>query len=506
VSNVVRVRPNVAVPLNNATLQLHRHSADVPSYDRSALTPRIVHIGVGGFHRAHQAVYLDDLASLNVSTEWGLTGVSLRHREIRDALESQDGLYTVVQRGNKGDTARVVGSICRSHYAREEPDAVLAALTDERTRLVTLTITGNGYFIIPGTGEFDASHGDVIADLCSGSQFATAWAYLAEALDRRRRGGIPPFTVLSCDNLPDSGQAACTALVSFAALRDESLAHWIKRNVAFPSSMVDRITPQTGPSELNLVEQRFGIIDRSPVVTEQYSQWVIEDTFSNGRPPLEEAGVEFVADVSGHKLTKTRLLNGIHCAVAYLATLAGYERTHEAMGDSIIYCYAEQLMREEIAPLLPAVPGLHIQDYCTTLLHRLSNRRISDQLSRLAARGSVKMPAYLLPSLQEAMDGGRPHTLLLMAVAGWVRYLYGYDLKGVDIHIQDPQARVLTTLATMGKGNPKPLLHHEVFGNLRSAPQFVHRLCELIPEIETHGVVPTLRRRLAGDHRELMRG
>jgi mannitol 2-dehydrogenase len=503
-SNVVPLRRNVAVPLNDATLRMQCDTVRVPQYDRSTLTPRIVHIGVGNFHRAHQAVYFDDLASSGVSSECGVTGVSLRSRHIKDALSSQDGLYTVVQRGIEGDQARVVGSLRRCLYAGDEADAVVAALADEQTQIVSLTITGNAYLLDPHSGEFDAADADVVDDLHASGNFKTTWAYLTEALNRRRRSGFPPFTVLSCDNMSDSGKAARTALVSFAALRDGSLANWIDRNAAFPSSMVDRITPKTGQAEVEFVERSFHIADKSPVLAEPYRHWVIEDTFVDGRPPLEEAGVEFVADVTRHKQVKTRILNGTHLAIAYLATLSGHQHVYEAMNDPVLSRYAEHLMLDEIAPLLPAVPGLDIPDYCATVLQRLSNPRISDQLSRLAARGSVKMPTYLLPSLTEAIARGRPHALLMLAVAGWVRYLYGYDLRGVGISIEDPEAGLLTTLATAGKNDPGPLLRHEAFREMRFVPHFRQHLGELIGEIEQHGVGRALRRHMCGDFKELM--
>lgn len=504
-SNVVRLQRSVGVPLSNATLQLHSKRVHVPTYDRSSLKRSIVHIGMGNFHRAHQAVYFDELANLGISRQWGLTGVSLRHGRMKAFLSAQDGLYTVVQRSHDRDTARVVGSICQWHYGAEDRSAVLAALTDERTRIVTLTITGDAYCIDQRTGEFDRARGDVLAELHTLNHFSSTWAYLAEALDRRRRAGISPFTVMSCDNVPDNGHAARTALVSFAALRDPSLGRWINRNVAFPSTMVDRITPKTSWADEGFVESAFGIVDRWPVLTEPYRQWVIEDKFCNGRPPLEEVGVDFVAGVGPHKLVKTRLLNGTHCAVAYLATLAGYQRTDEVMTNPIFGRYVEQLMRDEIGPLLPAVPGLNIDHYCATVVHRLTNPRISDRLSRLAARGSVKMPAYLLPSLHEAIAAGRPHTLLMLAVAGWARYLSGKDLRGRKIDIEDPQAELLRTLATVGKANLDPLLrNHDVFGDLRSVPGFADRLWQMVEAIDTRGVAATLRRHVAGDLPELV--
>jgi mannitol 2-dehydrogenase len=492
------------VPLNNATLPLHSQRIDVPNYDRSALQQGVVHIGAGNFHRAHQAVYLDDLASQGISDQWGVTAVSLHSSDVKDLLSAQDGLYTVVQRGHDRQTARVVGSIGSYHYAPNDSAAVRRALVDPQTRVVSLTITGNGYFLDPVTGEFDAAHPDVRADLVASDCFVTAWGYLAEALDWRRHCGIAPFTVLCCDNIPGNTQAARTALVSFAALKDPELARWIDRHVAFPSTMVDRITPRTSDSEREFVEHTFGIADKWPVLTEPYSQWIIEDTFSDGRPPLEEVGAQFVTDVSDHKLVKTRLLNGTHVAMAFLATLAGYQRTDEAMSNPVVFGYAEQLMRDEIQPLLPAVPGMNTPGYRETLLARFSNPRMSDQLSRLARRGSTKMSSFLLPSLEEAIAQGRPHTLLMLAVAGWARYLRGYDLEGRKIRIDDPQSELLTKLATMECNNPVPLLRHEVFAELRFVPGFGELLGQMIRDIDEHGVIPTLRRALRDNARELV--
>jgi mannitol 2-dehydrogenase len=501
---MVPCRPKAGVPLSNATLRLHSRRIDVPTYDRSALQRGVVHIGAGNFHRAHQAVYFDDLACLGISNQWGVTGVSLHSRDVKDVLSAQDGLYTVVQRGHDRQTARVVGSIGSLHYAPNDGAAVRAALADPQTRVVSLTITGNGYFLDPVSREFDAADPDVRADLVASDCFVTAWGYLTEALDRRRRAGIAPFTVLCCDNIPDNTQPARTALVSFAALKDPGLARWIDTHVAFPSTMVDRITPQTSNSERQFVEQTFGIADKWPVLTEPFCQWVIEDTFSNGRPPLHEVGAQFVSDVSDYKLVKTRMLNGTHIALACLATLAGYQRTDEAMRDRVIFGYVEQLVRDEIQPLLPAVPGMNTPGYRQTLLARLSNPRMSDQLSRLARRGSSKIQSFVLPSLQEAIAQGRPHTLLMLAVAGWARYMHGHDLKGRKLRLEDSQAIPLTRLAIMAGNNPDPLVRHDMFTELRAVPGFAERLRDMIADIDERGVLPTLRRALRDDARELV--
>jgi mannitol 2-dehydrogenase len=503
-SKVIPWRSSGGIPLSNATLGLHSQRIDVPTYDRSTLQCGVVHIGAGNFHRAHQAMYFDDLARSGISKQWGVTGVSLHSREVKDLLSAQDGLYTVVQRGHDRQTARVVGSIGSYHYAPNDGAKVRAALADPQTHVVSLTITGNGYFLDPVSREFDADHPDVRADLVASDSFTTAWAYLAEALERRRRAGSAPFTVLCCDNIPDDTQAARTALVSFAALKNPELARWIDTHVAFPSTMVDRITPQTSNSERQFVERTFGIADKWPVVTEPYCQWIIEDAFSDGRPPLDEVGAQFVVDVSDHKTVKTRLLNGTHIAIACLATLAGYQRTDEAMRDHVIFDYVEQLMRDEIQPLLPAVPGMNTPGYRNSLLTRLSNPRMSDQLSRLARRGSTKISSFLVPSLHEAIAQDRPHTLLTLALAGWARYLRGYDLKGSKIRIDDPQAALLTRLATVEGNNPDQLLRHEIFAELRLIPAFTELFGDMIADIDERGVIPTLRRALRDDSQELV--
>jgi mannitol 2-dehydrogenase len=498
VSKLIRLRSDVAVPLRNSTLKLHAKTLAVPAYDRGTLAAGIVHIGVGGFHRAHQAVYLDDLANMGTSSDWGVIGVGLRRRSMKEALAAQDCLYSLVERDANAEKVRVIGSVCRYLYAPEQGQQVADALTDERIRIVTLTVTADGYCLRPDSSQFDEHSEAVRANLGSLGPFKTVWAYLAAALDERRRRNIPPFTVMSCDNLPDNGSAARIALVSFAALQDASLATWIDENVAFPSSMVDRITPQTTAHDRDLVERNFGVLDRWPVITEPYSQWVIEDEFCNERPPLQEVGVEFVGDVAAHKLIKNRLLNGTHCALGYLGLLAGYETAYEAMRDPQIYRYVETLMRDEVTPLLPLVPGFDFDAYRSTVLRRLTNPRISDKLSRLAARGSTKMPAYLLPSVSEARAQSRPHELLCLAVAAWLRYLRGYDFAGRPVTVEDGRAQQLTTLAKVAHNDPRPLLRMpRLFGDLGRDDDLARCLGELLCDLDRFGVAGALHRALS---------
>jgi fructuronate reductase/mannitol 2-dehydrogenase len=434
----------------------------VPTYDRAELTPAVVHIGVGGFHRAHQAVYFDDLASQGISTEWGITGVGLRSPQMGEVLDEQDNLYTLVVRKPEGDDVRVIGSVIRYLYAPDDPEAVLRTLADERTRLVTLTITGSAY----PSGPVDPADEQVRADVETPGTPGTAFGFIVEGLDRRRRAGLPPFTVLSCDNMQHNGGAAHDAVVSTAQLRDPALAEWIEGNVTFPSSMVDRITPETSPERRDEIAERHGIGDRWPVVTEPFSQWVVEDDFCNGRPPLDQVGVDLVADVRPFEVMKTRMLNGAHSALGHLAVLAGFETTDQAMADPVVRGYVEGFLAE-VADGLLSVPGVDLDDYAATLVRRFANPQISDQVSRLCRRSTTKVPSYVFPSLHLALDHDRPRTHLVLAVAAWFRYLRGEDYAGADLQVQDAHADRLREIARQAGKDPRPLLAQtDIFGSM----------------------------------------
>lgn len=482
-----------ALPLSEKTLLMHSFRVPGPTYNRTALGPGVVHMGVGGFHRAHQAVYLDEIAERGLSVEWGVVGVGLRSRGMTTALTAQNGLFTVMERDGSTPRARIIGALGRCLFAPDGPDKVLAALTDPRTRLVTLTVTGAGY-PIDDAGKFDPSDPDVRADLANPHSPSTVFGYLTEALDRRRRAGLRPFTVLSCDNVTDNGATTRTAVMSFACSHSSGLANWIAENVTFPSSMVDRITPSTSDTDRGTVARAFGVADRWPVVTEPYRQWVVEDDFCNGRPPLEEVGVEVVEDVTAYKLVKSRLLNGSHSALGYLGYLAGHRRTNSAMTDRLLRRYVQRLMAEEVAPLLPAVPGMDLDAYQRTLLGRFANPSVADPLARLCQRGSTKVPAYLLPSVREALAQNRPAELLTLAVAGWFRYLRAVDLDGAPITVEDARSDGLQALAWIGGDDPRPLLTvREVFGDLRENRWFVTTLQRMLGSIDRHGLRATLR-------------
>jgi mannitol 2-dehydrogenase len=490
-------RPQVE-PLNDDTLDRHAVRVRVPTYDRSSLTPSVVHISVGGFHRAHQLVYFDELAERGVSCDWGVVGVGLHTPTLRDALAPQNHLYTVVERDADAEHARIVGAMVDYVFAPDDPERVLSLLADPRIRLVTMTVTGTTYRIDPDTGEFDPDE-EARADLADPHRPRSVFGHLVEGLDRRRRAGLPPFTVLSCDNMQANGEAARSAVVGFARLRDEVLARWIVDNVCFPNSMVDRITPSTGQVEREEVARTFGVDDRWPVITEPFSQWVVEDCFTAGRPPLERVGVRFVRDVADHELMKTRLLNASHSALGYLGRLVGHGRTDEVMADEVLHEYVRRLMAEEIAPQLTEPEGIDLPEYQRSLLHRFANPAIGDRLDRLCRRGSTKMPNYLLPSLHRALADDRPYDLLALAVAGWFRYLQGTDDTGAEIEVEDPQAERLTALARAGGTDPRPLLgERSVFGDLADHPDLVDAVATDLRQMARDGVRATVAAHLTG--------
>jgi mannitol-1-phosphate/altronate dehydrogenase len=486
--------------LTQATLAAFAGQVTVPTYDRTRLAPAIVHIGVGGFHRAHQAVYLDDLVARGITLDWGEHGVGLlpADKAMAEALVPQDCLYTVIARSAGGDSARVIGSMTKYLFAPDDRARVLSLLADPATRIVSLTITEGGYNVDSNTGLFDADNPAIQEDVQHPDHPGGVFGYLCAALDRRRSAGAPPFTVLSCDNLQGNGTIARTAVTSFARLWDDHLAAWIEANVAFPNAMVDRITPQTTAADRAWVAETFGIADAWPVVTEPFTQWVVEDTFCNGRPPLEEVGAQVVADVHPYETMKLRLLNASHQAMGYLGYLAGYRTIHDVMADADFRTFIARLMADEVAPLLPPVPGIDLAGYQQTLLERFANPKIGDQVARICTDGSDRMPKFLLPSLAEALQQGRPHRLLILAVAGWLRYLRGVDEAGREIDIADRLASELRVRANEGRDNPRPVLSlRSVFGELERNEAFVSELAAGLRELDAGGAKATVAAYLA---------
>lgn len=429
--------------LSEATLRSLPPGVDVPRYDRAGMKPGIVHLGVGAFHRAHQAAYVDDCLTSG-ETDWGIVGVSLRSPETRDALAPQDGLYTLAARDGDGESLRVIGSIRTLLVAPESPGAVLAALTDPDIRIVTLTVTEKAYLRAPD-GTLDVSHPDIVHDLADPGSPRTAHGFLAEALYRRRAAGAAPFTVLCCDNLPANGATLHRLLTAFAKLRSDELARHIADEVAFPSSMVDRIVPATTDADRTRIAGALGARDAWPVMTEPFRQWVIEDRFPQGRPAWERFGVTMVEDVRPFEDMKLRLLNGAHSAIAYLGLLCGHATVDRAFADPAIRTFVDRLWTEAI-PTLPQDAELDTAAYTVELTARFSNPALAHRTAQIANDGSQKLPQRIVASALARLDAGLVPEHLSLVVAAWIA---ACEARGNTLprgHFTDPLDAPLGTL------------------------------------------------------------
>jgi fructuronate reductase len=436
-----------------------------PRYDRARVTAGIVHLGIGAFHRAHQAVYTDAVLAAG-DRRWGIVGASLRSTDTRDALAPQDHLYTLAVRAEE-ERLEVVGSIRDVLVAPENGEALLAALSGPDVRLVTLTVTEKGYCHRPSTGELDEDHPDIRHDLHSPHAPRSAVGFLIEAIRRRRASGAPPLTCLSCDNLPANGCTLRGVATRFAALRDPALLAALEAT-AFPSSMVDRIVPQTTEPVRASICRALGLDDAWPIATEPFSQWVIEDAFASGRPEWEIAGATFVRDVAPFELMKLRLLNGSHSLLAYLACLAGLETVSDAVRAPGFEVLVRRFMEDEVSPTLPALAGFDLPEYRASLLRRFGNASLQHRTSQIAMDGSQKLPQRLLGTIRDRLAAGRPIELLALGVAAWMRYASGRDEAGARVEVRDPLAGRIAS-ATAGAGGAEDLAAayyglEEVFG------------------------------------------
>ena len=483
--------------LNQASLSKLLADVAVPNYDRSVLPQHTVHMGVGGFHRAHQAVYLDDLMHLPEVERWGECGVGVLTSDsrMRDALKPQDCLYTVVERSAETQTARVIGSLVEYIYAPAEREAAVEKIADPACRILSLTITEGGYFIDDATGEFSDKHPDIQHDLAHPQSPVSSLGLMALALDRRRQRNLPPITVMSCDNLQGNGDVIRRVLEAFTDLLNPDLRRWISNNVAFPNSMVDRITPATTAADVTLVADTFNIADAWPVVTEPFRQWVIEDHFATGRPPWERVGAEIVADVAPYEIMKMRLLNGSHMAMAYLGAIAGFTYVHEIMQDPLYLAFIQQFM-EEVTPVVPLIPGTSIPDYKSTLIARFANPTINDQVTRICSEGSAKMPKWVLPSITELLERRAPTPLLGLVVASWIHYLgRQQDERANPMQIIDARGAELTAICAAIQSDPRPMLAvRSIFGDVLPAnAAFVTEVGKALQTLTQTGASATIR-------------
>jgi mannitol 2-dehydrogenase len=476
-------------------------SIPVPSYDRRAVTAGIVHFGVGGFHRAHQAMYLDRLMEAGLALDWGICGVGVMpsDQRIRDVLHAQDCLYTLVLKdADAGWEPRVVGSLVDYLYAPDDPEAVLETMASPTTRIVSLTVTEGGYNFSPVTGEFDAQNPAVQADLQPGAIPRTTFGLVTEALARRRARGLEPFTVMSCDNIQGNGHMAQEVFAAFADLRDPELGRWVRAHVRFPNSMVDRITPVTTDEDRRAVQERYGVEDAWPVVCEPFTQWVLEDRFSLGRPPLEQAGVQVVSDVEPYELMKLRLLNASHQALCYFGYLAGHRLVHEVAQDPMFARFLLAYMRREATPTLSPVPGIDLDAYQHQLIQRFSNAAVRDTVARLCAESSDRIPKWLLPVIRSNLAAGRSVTLAAAVVASWARYAEGVDEQGEPIAVVDRLAERLTATAGRQRGEPLAFVQdRELFGDLAEDSRFTEAYGSALTSLHERGARATLAGLLA---------
>ncbi|HBC8591654.1 TPA: fructuronate reductase [Citrobacter koseri] len=473
--------------------------ATVPNWDRNTLVPRIVHLGFGAFHRAHQAVYADILAAEHGS-DWGYTEVNLigGEQQIAD-LKNQDRLYTVAEMSADAWTARVVGVVKNALHAQVDGlETVLAAMCEPQVAIVSLTITEKGYCHSPATGQLMLDHPAIVADLQNPQQPKSAPGVIVAALARRRAAGLPAFTVMSCDNMPENGHVMRNVICAYAQAVDAGLAAWIAQNVTFPSTMVDRIVPAMTAETLDKIEQLTGVRDPAGVACEPFRQWVIEDNFVAGRPEWEKAGAELVADVLPFEEMKLRMLNGSHSFLAYLGYLSGYQHINECMEDEYFRRAARVLMLEEQAPTLN-VTGVDLTRYADMLIARYSNTGLRHRTWQIAMDGSQKLPQRMLDSVRWHLVHHHRFDLLALGVAGWMRYVGGVDEQGNRIDVSDPLLPVLQNAVMQsaeGEARVKALLGVEaIFGNeLPHEPLFVAQVTQAYLSLLENGAKATVAR------------
>jgi len=483
------------LPLTPHNLGSFPPEVAIPGYDRAALRVGIVHVGVGGFHRAHQAMYLDRLMNEGKSLDWAICGVGVlpSDRHMADVMAAQDGLYTLVVKHPDGTLEpRVIGSILKYLFAPDDPEAVIERMADPATRIVSLTVTEGGYNIHAVTGRFDEDDPGVRHDLQPGAVPRTSFGLITEALVRRRERGIPPFTVVSCDNIQGNGDVARSSFSAFAAMRDPELGTWVREQVRFPNSMVDRITPVTTDEDRAELAERFGVEDGWPVVCEPFTQWVLEEF--DDRPPLEDAGVQVVDDVEPYELMKLRLLNASHQAVAYFGYLAGYRLVHDACQDPLFADFLLAYMDDEATPTLQPVPGIDLDAYKHELISRFSNPQVRDTIPRLCAESSDRIPKWVLPVIRHNLAHGGQVRLSAAIVASWARYAEGTDDDGNPIDVVDRKKDTLMAAAREQRTDPLAFVRNrEIFGDLVDDPGFTTPYLAALDSLHRKGARATLQ-------------
>lgn len=485
----------MTIGLNNKNLSAIGGSVALPTYDRSKLSAGILHFGIGNFHRAHQAVYLDDLMNLGEAYDWAIlgAGVMAADSRMKELLSAQDYLTTIVEEEANSRKVRVTGSMC-GFVSPGDASAIVAALSDPAIRIVSLTVTEGGYFIDPITAAFNASDPAMIADGRSPDAPQTVFGMIAAGLANRRANGHEPFTIMSCDNIPHNGVVARNAVAGVASLSDPAFADWILGNVAFPNGMVDRIATATTDLQKQTLEDDYGVADGWPVFCEDFRQWVLEDTFTAGRPRLEAAGVQFVSDVTPYEHMKIRILNGGHAIIGYPAGLMGIEYVHEAMAHPLIAAFLQKVALEEIVPIIPPVPNTDLTTYLGQIKVRFANPKIADTVSRICFDGSNRQPKFIVPSISDRLSAGGDVAGLALESALWCRYCFGSDENGKVIGANDPEWPLLQERAIAAKEAPAEWLAMEnIYGDLAQSEKFVASFSASLTSLWQNGVEATLQ-------------
>lgn len=464
--------------LNSSTLP--QLTVAKPTYDRDKITVGIVHFGVGGFHRAHQAYYVDKLMEQGKAEDWGICGVGVlpNDRKMKDALDAQNGLYTLILVNPDGSRdVRVIGSIVDYRFAPDDPEAVIELLAAPSTRIVSMTITEGGYQLPQKTSVDDGS----------------VFSLVTAALERRRERDIPSFTIVSCDNIEGNGDVARETFTEYADRHHPGLSAWMAEHTTFPNSMVDRITPVTTPDVIETLAEVDGIEDQWPVVAEPFTSWALEDDFVDGRPPFEEVGVLTVEDVTPYELMKLRLLNAGHQGLCYFAHLMGYRLVHDAASDPLIADFLMDYWNSEATPTLKPVPGIDLPAFKLTAIERFANPGVRDTVARLCAESSDRIPKWLVPVIRTNLATGDPIRLSAAIVASWARYAEGVDEQGEPIQVVDQLADELIPIAKSQLENPLAFIENQaLFGDLAQQPRFVEAYRWALDSLHRDGARATL--------------
>jgi len=476
--------------------------ARISSYRVEDVTPGILHFGIGNFHRAHQSLYLDRLMDLNGDLQWGIIGAGIMEgdKTLRDTLLAQDCCTTIVEESASQSQPHVVSSM-RDFLPVGDVEAIIDAIADPRIKIISLTVTEGGYFLDETTGTFDHGHPDIVSDAKAVNAPKTVFGLILAGLSRRRETDHAALTIMSCDNLPHNGVVAKNAVLGLARLQDQELCAWVEANIAFPSGMVDRITPATGDKERARIRDEFGIDDKAPVFCESFAQWVLEDNFSAGRPELERVGVEFTADVAPFEMMKLRILNGGHAAIAYPSALMGYEYVSDAMDDPLIRGYLNTLHKREIIPSVPPVPNTDLAEYAETVVERFSNPRIVDRIDRLCYDGKNRQPKFILPTIRDRLSDGANIDGLALLSALWCRYCQGKTDEGAEISSNDPVWPDLSAAAQAAQSDPMAWLgQSEIYAELGENPHFVTAFKDGLRTVTAVGTREALDRYINNQH------